>query len=76
LHAAVKLNRVAEEGVFVTQRNVKIEDNYVGLSPDGSAAGEEPAFAFEIGNRNLTKIATGLHILDNVIGSNKAGTGG
>lgn len=72
---AVRFNRVAEEGIFTTQRNVTIAENYVGLAPDGSAAGKEPAFNFEVGNRNLSKVATGLHILDNVIGSNKAGTG-
>jgi uncharacterized repeat protein (TIGR01451 family) len=70
---AVKLNRVAEEGIFTLQQNVTIADNYIGLAPDGSAAGKEPSFVFEAGNRNINRAANGLHILDNVIGANKTG---
>jgi uncharacterized repeat protein (TIGR01451 family) len=68
---AVKVNRVAEEGIFTFQQNVTIADNYIGLAPNGSAAGKEPPFVFEVGNRNV-KPPNGLHILDNVFGSNKA----
>ena len=68
---AVKLNRVAEEAIFTLQQNVTIADNYIGLAPDGSAAGKEPPFVFEVGNRNI-KPPNGMHILDNVIGGNKA----
>jgi uncharacterized repeat protein (TIGR01451 family) len=69
--SAVKLNRVAEEGIFTLQQNVTIADNYIGLAPDGSAAGKEPPFVFEVGNRNI-KPPNGMHILHNVIGGNKA----
>jgi uncharacterized repeat protein (TIGR01451 family) len=70
---AVKLNRVAEESIFTFQQNVTIADNYIGLAPDGSAAGKEPPFVFEVGNRNI-RPPNGMHILDNVIGGNKANT--
>jgi uncharacterized repeat protein (TIGR01451 family) len=69
--AAVTLNRVTETGLFVLQQNVTIADNYVGLAADGSPAGKEPAFQFQVGLRNVNRAPNGLHILDNVISSNK-----
>jgi hypothetical protein len=66
----VTLARVAENSVFRLEQNVTIEDNYVGLAPDGSAAGKNAAFQLQTGLRGLS--INGLRILDNVIGSNKS----
>ena len=73
--SAVLLNRVAEAGIFTTQQNVTIADNYVGLAPDGSPAGKDSAFRFENGNRNINRVSNGLQILGNVISSNKVPSG-
>jgi uncharacterized repeat protein (TIGR01451 family) len=72
-NAAVSLNRVARDGVFQLPDDVTIEHNYVGLAPDGSAAGKTLSFQLQPGNRSLTNPLERLRIVGNVIGSN-AGT--
>jgi uncharacterized repeat protein (TIGR01451 family) len=52
--------------------NVTIVDNYIGLAPDGSAAGDGLAVRVQANVRNHH--LAGLHIIDNVIGAN-AGSG-
>jgi parallel beta-helix repeat protein len=65
---AISTQRLAFEGQFVTSPNLTVVDNYLGLAPDGSAAGKTSPFFLENGNRS--NAFPGLKILDNVIGSN------
>jgi uncharacterized repeat protein (TIGR01451 family) len=69
--AAVTFNRVARNAAFQLQDDVTIEHNYVGLRPDGSAAGKTLAFQFQPGQRNIDP-PDRLRIAGNVIGSNSS----
>jgi uncharacterized repeat protein (TIGR01451 family) len=69
---AITVNRFADSGMFVLPRDVTIADNYVGLAPDGSAAGKTSTFQLQQGLRNLEGLDR-LRISGNVIGAN-AGT--
>jgi uncharacterized repeat protein (TIGR01451 family) len=66
--AGITNNRVARGGMFVLSRDLTVEKNYLGVAPDGSAAGNTQAFQLQPGQRNLNQ--DGLRILDNVIASN------
>jgi uncharacterized repeat protein (TIGR01451 family) len=70
--AAVTLNRVARNAAFQLQDDVTIEHNYVGLGPDGSAAGKTLAFQFQPGQRNGTDPPDRMRIAGNVIASNSS----
>ncbi|MEN3280206.1 MAG: hypothetical protein V7607_1346 [Solirubrobacteraceae bacterium] len=61
-------SRFARGGFFWLSQNLTIEKNYLGIAPDGSAAGNTAAFGLQPGNRGLSE--DGLRILDNVIGAN------
>jgi uncharacterized repeat protein (TIGR01451 family) len=61
-------NRFARNSQFWLSHDLTIEKNFLGIAPDGSAAGNTAAFGLQTGNRGLSE--DGLRILDNVIASN------
>jgi len=66
---AITMNRVARNSVFTLQEDVTLEHSYVGLAPDGSAAGKTAAFQLQPGNRNSNPFNR-MRIAGNVIGAN------
>jgi uncharacterized repeat protein (TIGR01451 family) len=67
-NGAITNNRAARDGKFVLSRDLMVEKNFLGIAPDGSAAGNTRALQLQPGNRGLSE--DGLQIVDNVIGSN------
>jgi uncharacterized repeat protein (TIGR01451 family) len=66
---AISFSRFTGGGFFQVSDDVTIADNYVGLAPDGSAAGKTSAFNFATSTRN-SFVADRLRITGNVIGGN------
>jgi Ca2+-binding RTX toxin-like protein len=66
---AITLNRIARNSMFTLQEDVTVEHNYIGLAPDGSAAGKTAAFQLQPGQRNITPYNR-MRIASNVIGAN------
>jgi uncharacterized repeat protein (TIGR01451 family) len=67
---AITALRVARSGQFVLPDDLTVEKNYIGLAPDGSAAGKTVSLQLQPGNRNVNTAEDRLRIVDNVIGSN------
>jgi Ca2+-binding RTX toxin-like protein len=66
---AITLNRIARNSMFTLQEDVTVEHTYIGLAPDGSAAGKSAAFQLQQGNRNVNPYNR-FRIAGNVIGAN------
>jgi Ca2+-binding RTX toxin-like protein len=67
--SAITMNRVARNSMFTLQDDVTVEHNYIGLAPDGSAAGKTATFQLQPGNRSSSSFNR-LRIAGNVIGAN------
>lgn len=67
---AITMNQIARSGGFTLQEDVTVEHNYIGLAPDGSAAGKTATFQLQPGLRNATNPYHRMRIAGNVIGSN------
>jgi Ca2+-binding RTX toxin-like protein len=68
---AITMNRVARNAMFTFQEDVTVEHNYIGLAPDGSAAGKTTTFQLVPSQRNMNPYNR-LRIAGNVIGANSA----
>ncbi|HZQ33316.1 MAG TPA: right-handed parallel beta-helix repeat-containing protein, partial [Mycobacterium sp.] len=66
---ALTASRVARNAQFRIPANWTIEDNYIGLAPDGTAAGNTTGISLAPGLRALVG-TDGDRIVDNVIGGN------
>jgi uncharacterized repeat protein (TIGR01451 family) len=67
---AITAIRVARGGQFVLPDDLTVERNYIGLAPDGSAAGKNLSIQLQPGLRNVNSAYDDLRIVDNVIGAN------
>ncbi len=66
---AISTPRVAREAKFLIARNLTVAHDYLGVAPNGTAAGNSTGVFLEIGNR-VDEGLSGLHVLNNVISAN------
>lgn len=66
---AITMNRVARNAMFTLQEDVTVEHNYIGLAPDGTAAGKTVSLQLNPSQRNINPYNR-MRIAGNVIGSN------
>lgn len=66
---AINVVRWAPAGMWIASDDVTIEHNYIGLAPDGSAAGNAVAVRAPPSDRGFDG-SRRLHVVENVIGSN------
>jgi Ca2+-binding RTX toxin-like protein len=67
--AVITMTRIARDSMFTLQQDVTVEHNYIGLAPDGSAAGKGTTFQLQQSLRNMNPYNR-LRIAGNVIGAN------
>jgi uncharacterized repeat protein (TIGR01451 family) len=72
---AIDTGRFVKNSAFLLASNLTIEDNYLGLAPDGTAAGNSTGVFLGTGVRSLPGLQ-GIQILNNVISGNTTGVNG